>query len=75
MGITITVSYAKTFNLGNYESEKINAEIIEDLKDDDERSYQQAFYDLYEECQTFVAKRHEENNGKVQKRTNGDGPF
>ena len=55
----ISVSYMRTINLGNYESAKIQAGIVQEVSDKDKRSDEEIFDDLFEECENFVLKRQE----------------
>ena len=55
----ISVSYMRTINLGNYESAKIQAGIVQEILSKDKRSDEEIFDDLFEECENFVLKRCE----------------
>lgn len=55
----ISVSYMRTVNLGNYESAKIQAGIVQEISDKDKRGYEKIFDNLFEECENFVLKRCE----------------
>lgn len=56
----IIVSYCKTFNLGNYESEKIHASITCAISEKDDRSNDEIFEELFTECVDFVLKQAKE---------------
>lgn len=59
----IRISYTRTVNLGNFESAKIQAGIIQEISDKDKRGYEKIFDDLFEECENFVLKRCEIETG------------
>jgi hypothetical protein len=59
MKLEIKVSYGRTVNIGNYESVRIDTSIIEEIGEDDKRSYEEIFADLFDECEHFVLEKCE----------------
>ena len=52
----ISVSYSKTVNLGNYESERIQSGITQEISENDKRPNEEIFDKLFTECEDFVNK-------------------
>ena len=64
MKTKIKVSYGRTVNLGDFEFARIDCEIAEELPENDSRSYEQIFSDLFAECEDFVLRRCEKESIK-----------
>lgn len=54
----------KTINLGNYESAKIQAGIVQEISKTDERTEQQIFDALFAECEVFVEDKCQDEREK-----------
>ena len=59
MKLEIKVGYSRTVNLGNYESVRIDTCINEEIEIKDERTYEEIFAQLFDECEHFVLKKCE----------------
>lgn len=57
MSDQISVSYTRTINLGNFESLKIQAGITQEISNEDERSDEEIFEYLFDQCEDFVLEK------------------
>ena len=68
MKLEINVSYGRTINLGNYELTRIQASISEGVDPKDNRSYEEIFNELFDECKQLVLEKCElEKSGSDKK--------
>lgn len=65
MKLEMNVSYGRTINLGNYESARIQASVSEEVDPKDNRSYEEIFKELFDECKQFVLEKTRIRNNQV----------
>ena len=75
MKLEINVSYARNVNLANYESVRVQVGITEEIENTDNRSYEEVFKDLFDECEHFVLEKCEIKAKKSDEKEDDDIPF